>query len=182
MHITRYSIAGPALIKPRIISDYRGYFTETFKSDWFREHVADVGFVQDNQALSVNAGTVRGLHFQADPLPQGKLVRCLRGAIFDVAVDIRAGSTTFGRWISETLTPDGAEQLWIPEGFMHGYCALQNNTEVFYKVTNPYSPDLDRGIAFDDPDIGIEWPIDRADVVMSDKDMMLPAFTSLIKA
>lgn len=182
MHITHYPIVGPALIKPQIIGDSRGYFMETFKNDWFRKHVADVGFVQDNQALSAHAGTIRGLHFQADPLPQGKLVRCLRGAIFDVAVDIRDGSPTFGQWISATLTPEGAEQLWVPEGFMHGYCTLEKNTEVFYKVTNTYHPDLDRGIAFDDPDIGVEWPVGRAKAVLSDKDKTLPALTSLLKA
>lgn len=182
MQLTRYSIDGPALIAPRKLGDSRGYFMEAFKDAWFREHVADVSFVQDNQSLSAQAGTIRGLHYQAAPVGQGKLVRCLKGAIFDVAVDIRPGSGTFGQWVGVTLTPENAEQLWVPEGFLHGFCTLTADTEVFYKVTNPYSPAHDRGIAFDDPDIAVDWPIDAARAVLSDKDKTLPPLKFLIEA
>ncbi len=174
MQVTRFAIEGPALIKPRMIGDARGYFMEAFKDAWFRETVADVGFVQDNQSMSSETGTIRGLHFQTEPMGQGKLVRCLKGSIFDVAVDTRKGSSTFGQWIGETLTAEGAEQLWVPEGFAHGFCTLEPFTEVFYKVTNPYSPAHDRGIAFDDPDIGVKWPVDGAKAILSDKDRHQP--------
>ncbi|HVZ30199.1 MAG TPA: dTDP-4-dehydrorhamnose 3,5-epimerase [Asticcacaulis sp.] len=175
MQVTRFAIEGPVLIKPKLIGDARGYFMETFKDAWFRENVADLGFVQDNQSMSCQPGTIRGLHFQAEPMPQGKLVRCLKGSIFDVAVDMRPGSPTFGQWVGETLTAEGAEQLWVPEGFAHGFCTLEPNTEVFYKVTNPYSPADDRGIAFDDPDIGVKWPVDIARAILSDKDRHQPS-------
>lgn len=162
-----------------MVGDARGYFMEAFKDPWFRENVADVTFVQDNQSLSAKVGTIRGLHFQRAPLVQGKLVRCLRGAIFDVAVDIRPGSATFGQWVGEMLTPENALQLWVPEGFAHGFCTLEPDTVVFYKVTNPYSAAHDAGIAFDDPEIGIEWPIDLASAVLSDKDKAQPKLSSL---
>jgi len=179
MHLKRFNISGPALIRPKVIGDSRGYFMEAWKDAWFRESVEDVGFVQDNQSMSAQVGTIRGLHYQLAPFGQGKLVRCLRGSIFDVAVDIRPGSDTFGQWVGETLTADGGEQLWVPEGFAHGFCTLEPDTIVFYKVTNPYSKDHDRGLAFDDPEIGIEWPIDLQDAVLSDKDKVQPKLASL---
>lgn len=174
-----YNIQGPVLISPKKFGDNRGYFMEAFKDAWFRETVSDVTFVQDNQSLSAQVGTIRGLHYQKAPCGQGKLVRCLRGAIFDVAVDIRPESATFGQWVGETLTPDNALQLWIPEGFAHGFCTLEPDTEVLYKVTSPYSPTHDAGVAFDDPEIGIEWPIDLASAVLSDKDKVQPKLSSL---
>lgn len=179
MQITTYEVEGVALITPKKFGDNRGYFMEAFKDAWFRESVADVTFVQDNQSLSAQVGTIRGLHYQKAPCGQGKLVRCLRGAIFDVAVDIRPESSTFGQWVGETLTPDNARQLWIPEGFAHGFCTLEPDTEVLYKVTSPYSPTHDAGVAFDDPEIGIEWPIDLAAAVLSDKDKVQPKLSSL---
>lgn len=179
MQFDVFSISGPALIKPQKIGDARGYFMEAWKDTWFRENIADVGFVQDNQSLSAQVGTIRGLHYQEAPVAQGKLVRCLKGAIFDVAVDIRPRSATFGQWIGATLSPDNAEQLWVPEGFAHGFCTLEPDTIVFYKVTNPYSKAHDRGIAFDDPDIGIDWPVDLKAAVLSDKDRLQPALKSL---
>lgn len=169
-----YALSGPALIIPHRHGDHRGAFTETFRDDWFRAHIAPVGFVQDNQASSAKAGTVRGLHYQLEPFAQGKLVRCLRGAIFDVCVDMRPGSPTFGQWIGETLSAENTHQLWVPEGFAHGYATLEPDTEVFYKVTRHYAPEHDRGIAFDDPDIGIDWPIDLKAAVVSDKDRAQP--------
>ncbi len=179
MEYRRLDINDVVLIKPKVIGDARGFFMEAFKDAWFRENIADVGFVQDNQSLSASAGTIRGLHYQTAPFGQGKLVRCLQGAIFDVAVDIRLDSPTFGRWVGETLTAEGAEQLWVPEGFAHGFCTLLPDTMVFYKVTNPYSKANDFGVAFDDPEIGIDWPIDIATAVLSDKDRVQPSLNSL---
>jgi len=182
MQITPFSIAGPVLIRPKIIGDARGWFIETFKDGWFRENVADLAFVQDNHSFSAAVGTIRGLHGQRAPTIQGKLVRCLRGAIFDVVVDARDGSPTFGQWAGATLTPEKAEQMWVPEGFLHGFCTLVPDTEVTYKVTAPYSPDDEIGVAFDDPDIGIDWPVKRADAVLSEKDRMLPRLRALTEA
>ena len=179
MESTTFSLPGPILIKPRKLGDERGYFMEVFKDGWFREHVADTGFVQDNQALSAHMGTIRGLHYQMDPMAQGKLVRCLKGAIFDVAVDIRPGSASFGQWVAATLTPEDGHQLWVPEGFAHGYCTLTDHCEVFYKVTAPYSAEHDRGLAFDDPDIDIDWPIKEGDAILSAKDRSQPSLKSL---
>ncbi len=179
MQFKRFDMIGPALIQPKILGDDRGFFMEAFKDAWFRENIEDVTFVQDNQSLSRQVGTVRGLHYQRAPFGQGKLVRCLKGSIFDVAVDIRPASPTFGQWIGETLTAEQGEQLWIPEGFAHGFCTLEPDTEVFYKVTNPYSRDHDAGIAFDDPDIGIVWPIDLTTAMLSDKDKVQPSLSSL---
>ncbi|MDC7682873.1 dTDP-4-dehydrorhamnose 3,5-epimerase [Asticcacaulis sp. BYS171W] len=179
MKFQNFKVIGPALIQPKLIGDDRGYFMEAFKDGWFRENIDDVTFVQDNQSMSAQVGTIRGLHYQTAPFGQGKLVRCLKGAIFDVAVDIRKGSATFGQWIGATLTATGAEQLWVPDGFAHGFCTLEPNTEVFYKVTNPYSRDHDAGLAFDDPAIGIEWPVDLAKAILSDKDRVQPKLETL---
>ena len=180
MDCERHQISGPVLIKPKIIADVRGYFMETWKDVWFRDHVADIGFVQDNQSLSTQPGTIRGLHYQKAPMGQGKLVRCLQGAIFDVAVDIRPDSATFGQWVGETLTAMGGEQLWVPEGFAHGFCTLEPNCVVFYKVTNPYSAEHDAGIAFDDPEIGVTWPVSAEAAVLSEKDRCQPSLASLV--
>ncbi len=182
MQISTFSIAGPVLIKPKVHGDARGIFIETFKDAWFRETVADVGFVQDNQSFSAQLGTVRGLHCQLAPAGQGKLVRCIRGAIFDVAVDVRPGSPTYAQWVGVTLVPDRAEQLWVPEGFLHGFCTLTTDTEVLYKVTAPYSPEHERGVAFDDPDIAVDWPVKRADAILSDKDRVLPRLRAVAEA
>ena len=180
MDCERHQISGPVLIKPKIIADVRGYFMETWKDVWFRDHVADIGFVQDNQSLSTQPGTIRGLHYQKAPMGQGKLVRCLQGAIFDVAVDIRPDSATFGQWVGETLRAMGGEQLWVPEGFAHGFCTLEPNCVVFYKVTNPYSAEHDAGIAFDDPEIGVTWPVSAEAAVLSEKDRCQPSLASLV--
>ena len=179
MQFKALAIPGPLLIQPRIIGDDRGFFMEAFKDGWFRENVETVTFVQDNQSLSREAGTIRGLHYQTEPFPQGKLVRCLKGVIFDVAVDIRPDSPNFGKWVGETLTAAKGEQLWVPAGFAHGFCTLEPDTEVFYKVTAPYSAPNDAGIAFDDPDIAIDWPIDRRKAILSAKDRNQPALASL---
>lgn len=182
MQVEKFSIPGPALIIPKIIGDDRGFFMESWKDAWFRDNVENVMFVQDNQSLSRQTGTIRGLHYQKDPLPQGKLVRCLKGTIFDVAVDIRPDSASFGKWISATLSAENKHQLWVPGGFAHGFCTLEPDTEVFYKVTNPYSHPHDAGIAFDDPEIGIEWPVNLKNAVLSDKDKAQPKLASLGQA
>ena len=181
MDFERLDIPEVCLIKPKKFGDNRGFFMEAYKDSWFKENIADVTFVQDNQSLSREKGTIRGLHYQNAPFGQGKLVRVLKGSIFDVAVDIRPGSDTFGKWVGATLTAEGGEQLWMPDGFLHGFCTLENDCEVFYKVTNPYDKASDGGIAFDDPEIGVEWPIDISNAVLSEKDKQQPKLSSLRK-
>lgn len=165
-------------IRPVRHGDSRGYFSETFKDGWFREHVADVSFVQDNESLSAMAGTIRGLHFQTAPFAQAKLIRCIRGALLDVAVDIRKGSPTFGKWVAFELTADNGEQLWVPVGFAHGFMTLVPDTMISYKVTAPYSAEHDRGVKWDDPEIGIKWP-EMDTYNLSDKDNRQPALADL---
>lgn len=179
MNIEMTTMEGVVKIRPPRYSDQRGYFSETFKESWFRKEIADVVFSQDNESLSVRAGTVRGLHFQASPFAQGKLVRCSQGAIFDVVVDIRRSSKSFGQWIGEELTPENGIQLWVPTGFAHGFVTLKDNSVINYKVTAPYSPKHDFGIAWNDPAIGIEWPFQETDVVLSDKDRAHPKIGDL---
>lgn len=174
-----FPIAGPVLLTVKPFEDERGYFYESFNHKWFRENVADVVFVQDNQSMSRNTGTIRGLHYQSAPFAQGKLMRCLAGAIFDVAVDIRRESPTFGQWVAVTLTAAGAEQFWIPEGFAHGFCTLEPDTTVHYKVTSYYSREHDKGIAFDDTDIGVAWPCDITRATLSAKDRTQPRLAQL---
>jgi len=175
------ALAIPDVIKitPIRYCDSRGYFSEIYKDRWFRDTIADCGFVQENQSLSLTAGTVRGLHFQAAPFDQGKLVHCLAGAIFDVAVDIRVGSSTFGKWVAAELTADNGDQLWIPAGFAHGFATLRPGTVVHYKVTAPYSAEHDRGFHWNDEGVGIDWPVTQDDALLSDKDRTQPAFADL---
>jgi dTDP-4-dehydrorhamnose 3,5-epimerase len=141
--------------------------------------VADVTFIQDNESLSAEPGTVRGLHFQIPPFAQGKLVRCIAGRIMDVVVDIRTGSPSFGNWLSQELSPENGTQLWVPPGFAHGFATLEPNSVINYKVTTSYNPQHDRGIAWNDPAIGIRWPVDEKAMVLSDKDRMLPRLADL---
>lgn len=179
MNLKRLAIPEVVEITPKRHGDDRGYFSETFRQDWFSANVADVVFVQENQSLSRKLGTVRGLHFQSEPFAQGKLVRCSAGAIFDVAVDIRSGSPTFGRWVAATLSAEEGKQLWIPAGFLHGFCTLSADVVVSYRVTNYYSAECDKGVRWDDPDIAIEWPA-AADVsTLSPKDGKQPALKDL---
>lgn len=145
MEFKSFNISGLKLLVPRHIGDERGYFAETFRADLFAQHCGDFSFVQDNESLSARAGTVRGLHFQSAPHAQGKLVRCTAGELFDVAVDIRAGSPTYGQWVGETLTPGNGRQLWVPPGFAHGFCTLMRDTVIAYKVTDFYSAECDKG-------------------------------------
>lgn len=166
-------------IVPARLGDTRGFFSEVFKEGWFRENVADVGFVQENESLSAKIGTVRGLHFQLAPFAQGKLVRCIAGRIFDVAVDIRRGSPTYGRWYGLELSMENAAQLWIPPGFAHGFATLDADSIVSYKVTAPYSEEHDRGVLWNDDTIGISWPIDLNHSVVSEKDTRQPSLANL---
>jgi len=175
------ALGGVVLIRPKKFADHRGYFLETYNARSFAEAGINANFVQDNQSLSVQAGTIRGLHFQLPPEPQAKLVRVLRGAIFDVAVDLRSNSPTYGRWCGANLTAEGAEQLFVPRGFAHGFCTLEPNTEVAYKVDGFYSAKCDAGLRWDDPDINVTWPVAASRVTLSEKDRDLPrlaGFTS----
>ncbi|ARS28394.1 dTDP-4-dehydrorhamnose 3,5-epimerase [Sphingomonas sp. KC8] len=179
MLVKSFEISDLKLFIPRHIGDERGYFAETFRADIFGEHCGDFTFVQDNESLSAKAGTVRGLHFQSEPHVQGKLVRCTAGALFDVAVDIRRGSPTYGRWVGETLTPENGKQIWVPPGFAHGFCTLEPNTVIGYKVTGYYSAECDKGLAWDDPTIAVAWP-DIADPdTLSPKDRKQPLLSDL---
>lgn len=179
MKFCRFDIAGPLLIEPLRHGDSRGWFVETFRADLFDLETPGQVFVQDNESLSERQGTVRGLHFQSDPYAQGKLVRCTSGALFDVAVDLRHGSATFGRWIAAELSMANGLQLWVPPGFAHGFCTLESRTVISYKVTNGYSPECDKGLAWDDPAIGISWP-DLADrATLSTKDRAQPKLADL---
>lgn len=176
MEVKTTSIPGVLLLKPRYFHDARGYFVETYNARAARDAGLTAEFVQDNQALSLKRGTVRALHFQTPPRVQGKLVRVLRGSIYDVAVDLRVGSPDYGRWVAATLTAQGGEQFFVPRGFGHGYCTLEADTEVAYKVDDYYAPECERGLAWDDPALGIAWPVAPADAVLSDKDRKLPRF------
>lgn len=176
MEVKTTGIPGVLLLKPRYFHDARGYFVETYNARAAHEAGLKAEFVQDNQALSLKRGTVRGLHFQVPPRAQGKLVRVLRGSIFDVAVDLRVGSPSYGRWIAATLTAQGGEQLFVPCGFAHGYCTLEDGTEVAYKVDDYYAPECEQGLAWDDSTLAINWPISGAGAVLSDRDHKLPRF------
>jgi dTDP-4-dehydrorhamnose 3,5-epimerase len=167
------------LIAPPVIRDERGFFSETYNAQELAAAGIHATFVQDNHTLSRAKGVLRGLHFQIEPHAQGKLVRVVRGSIWDVAVDIRHASPTFGRHVAATLSADNWAQLWVPVGFAHAYCTLEPDTEVIYKVTDFYAPECDRGLAFDDPDLGIAWPIAPAQVLLSDRDRLHPRLRDL---
>lgn len=160
------------LIEVNVFGDHRGFFMESYNKKLFAEHGINMEFIQDNHALSQQAGTLRGLHYQLNPYAQTKLVRATRGAIYDVIVDIRKGSPTYGQWQGFTLSAENKLQLLVPRGFAHGYCTLEENTEVQYKVDNWYSPDHDRGIAWDDPSLNIDWPVKNP--ILSAKDQQHP--------
>ena len=179
MEFRAFDIAGPVEIVPQRFGDARGYFSETFRDDLFRARVADVGFVQENQSLSVAVGTIRGLHFQTHPFAQGKLVRCVAGAICDVAVDLRHDSPDFGRWVAVELSADKGNQLWVPAGFGHGFCTLTPDAVVSYKVTAYYSREHDMGVAWDDPAIGVAWPGVADAETLSPKDRVQPKLGEL---
>lgn len=170
MQVERLAIADVLLITPKVFRDDRGFFLQTFTARDYDAAGIDGPFVQDNHARSLAKGVVRGLHLQAPPVPQGKLVHCIKGAIFDVAVDVRQGSPTYGAHVSATLTAANFQQLWVPPGFLHGYCTLEADTEVIYKVTGYYAPECDRGVLWNDPAIGVPWPVTASEAILSPKD------------
>ena len=169
---------GCKLIRTQRHGDHRGFFAETYNRRKYAELEIDDEFVQDNHSLSREVGTLRGLHFQAPPHAQAKLVRCGRGAIFDVAVDIRCGSPTYGHWQGYELTAENGEQLYIPVGFAHGFVTLEPDSEIVYKCSDYYAPETEGAILWNDPDIGINWPTD-ADPILSDKDAVAPLLSEL---
>lgn len=166
--------SGVCLIQPRRFGDARGWFMETYSEAAALIAGIDVRFVQDNQSYSAFEGTIRGLHYQRPPHAQAKLVRCLRGSIMDYAVDIRRGSPTYGHHVSAKLTAEHGEQLFVPVGFAHAFVTLEPDVEVAYKVTDVYAPDCDGGIVWNDPTIGIIWPLPAFGAVLSEKDKLLP--------
>ena len=171
MDIQTFSVSGPLLITPARFGDDRGYFSEVFKESVFEERT-NVHMIQDNQSLSASPGTVRGLHAQAPPHAQAKLVRCLQGSIMDVAVDARAGSPTYGQWVQAELSAANHAQLFVPAGFLHGFATLTPDCLVLYKVSAPYAPARDMSVRFDS--LPIDWGVEAA--VLSDKDRDAPAF------
>jgi dTDP-4-dehydrorhamnose 3,5-epimerase len=179
LDVTSLSLPDVKLIRSARISDARGFFAETYvHRDFATAGIADE-FVQDNQSLSVSAGTVRALHFQIPPFAQAKLVRVLRGKILDVVVDLRRSSVTFGKHLAVELSAEGGEQLYVPIGFAHGFCTLVPDTEVFYKVNNVYSPSHDSGLNWSDPALGIRWPVSKTQAILSEKDRALPLLNEL---
>ncbi|SFT13375.1 dTDP-4-dehydrorhamnose 3,5-epimerase [Paenibacillus sp. BC26] len=172
MTIIPTKLEGLYVVEPEVHGDSRGYFMESYSHARFAEHGMNMQFVQDNHSLSVQSGVLRGLHYQLNPKAQTKLVRVIAGAIYDVAVDIRNGSPTFGQWVGVILSESNKRQLLIPRGFAHGFCTLVPHTQVLYKVDEYYSPDQDRGILWCDPALGIDWPASKP--ILSDKDQKHP--------
>ena len=176
MKVTALKIPDVKLIEHEVFEDERGYFFESFNQKKFNELTGlDITFVQDNHSKS-ERGTLRGLHYQLSPKAQGKLVRVIQGEVFDVVVDIRKSSPTFGQWMGEILSADNKKQLWIPEGFAHGFMTLSDTAEFAYKTTNYYAPEFEQCVAWDDPTLGIHWPLEAALVKISIKDKQGGAF------
>jgi dTDP-4-dehydrorhamnose 3,5-epimerase len=177
--VEAFEVEGVKLITPPRFRDARGFFSETWKQGAFAEAGIPGPFIQDNHAVSSGIGVLRGLHCQIGPNAQGKLVRCTRGAIYDVAVDVRHGSPTFGSYVGAEISADNWVQIWVPVGFLHAYCTLTEDTEVIYKVTGAYDKAAERGVIWNDPEIGIDWPIAGGTVILSDKDKALPRLRDL---
>jgi dTDP-4-dehydrorhamnose 3,5-epimerase len=174
MEIIDTALLEVKIVLPSRIGDTRGFFSEVWNSKDFLSAGINVSFVQDNHVRNPQRRTVRGLHYQVEPRSQGKLLRVSKGAIFDVAVDVRRGSPTFGMHADAVLSADNWYQLWVPTGFAHGYCTLEDDTEVQYKVTDFYSPEHDCGVAWDDPDLKINWPVTGENAILSDRDRKHP--------
>lgn len=168
----RLEITDVILVRAKAFEDRRGFFMEAYKRSEFAAQRIAATFVQDNFSRSVRRGVLRGLHYQKHPKAQGKLVMVLRGRIWDVAVDIRKGSPTYGRWVFAELSEDDHTMLWVPPGFAHGFCVLSDGADVLYKCTEEYAPELDRGIRWDDPDLAIPWPVKEP--IVSEKDRAWP--------
>lgn len=178
MEAIEIQLSGVKLLTCKRFGDHRGFFAETYSQRTYAGLGVDATFVQDNHSVSAAVGTVRGLHFQAPPHAQAKLVRCGRGAIFDVAIDIRRGSPTYGRWAGYTLSAENGAQLYIPVGFAHGFATLEPDSEIIYKCSDYYAPEAEGALRWDDPDIGIKWPLTSAPV-LSGKDAAAPLLASL---
>ena len=179
MRVVSLDIPDVKLLTPRIVWDDRGFFSETYRRTVLAETGVEAEFVQENHSLSVEPGTVRGLHFQVPPHAQGKLIRVTRGRIFDVAVDIRVGSPTYGQHVTSELSAANWTQVWMPPGFAHGFCAIEPNTEVVYKVTDYYAQVCERGLRWDDPALGIAWPVAADRARLSDRDRRYPGMSEL---
>lgn len=178
MQIEETALAGVLILTPRRFGDERGFFSESWSRKALASHGIDIDFVQDNHSVSSKAGTLRGLHFQTPPHAQAKLVRCGRGRLYDVAVDIRGGSPTYGRWVGVELSFENGRQLLIPEGFLHGFVTREDDTEIVYKCSDYYAPDCDGAVRFDDPAIGIDWGL-TTDPILSDKDRAAPRLSGI---
>lgn len=168
MKVTELAIPGPLLIEPQVFGDERGFFMETWNAEKFAALGLDIAFVQDNHSRS-QKGVLRGMHFQ-NPGPQGKLVRVAAGAVFDVAVDLRADSESFGKWVGVELSAANKHMLWVPQGFAHGFLTLEDGTDFLYKCDAPYAPEAEHSLVWDDPDVGIEWPLGGIEPALSAKD------------
>ena len=179
MHKQRFTISDLFLITPVKNSDARGFFSEVYRHDLLATEGINFQFVQDNHVYSQKRGVLRGLHFQAPPHAQGKLVRCIRGSILDVAVDIRVGSPTFGQHVAAELSARNWNQLWVPPGFAHGYLTLEDDCEVIYKVTDYWNAPSERGVAWDDPSLAIDWGIARSELTIAEKDKKTPRLSEL---
>ncbi|MDE0157256.1 MAG: dTDP-4-dehydrorhamnose 3,5-epimerase [Gammaproteobacteria bacterium] len=179
MQVERLNIPAVRLLVPEKYGDARGFFSETYNRKSLAALGIDIDFVQDNHSLSADKGTVRGLHFQTPPFAQDKLVRVARGSVYDVAVDLRRGSPTYGRHISAVLSAQAWNQLLVPIGFAHGFMTLEPDTEVIYKVSNYYAPDHDKGLLWNDPALGIAWPLAEDEAILSEKDRILPRLADL---
>ena len=177
--VTSTSIEAVKIITAKSFADSRGVLCETYNRDRFFEHGITLEFVQDTQSLSIRSGTIRGLHFQSNPAAQAKLVRVINGSIFGVAVDLRRSSPSYGKWIAEQLSAADGKQMLLPVGFAHGFCTLESDTSVFYKATACYSPAHDLGVAWDDPDLAIDWPVEPGKAILSERDKGLPRLSSL---
>jgi dTDP-4-dehydrorhamnose 3,5-epimerase len=179
LYIEPLAIREVLLLTPIRHGDARGFFSEVYRADVPGEHGQIGPFVQDNHVYSKDRGVLRGLHFQVGQSAQGKLVRCTRGAIWDVAVDVRRSSPTFGQNVAHEISAENWKQIWVPPGFAHGYITLEPETEVLYKVTSYYDPSADRGVAWDDPALGIDWPLDRSEIILSPKDEHHPRLADI---
>ncbi|MFM2391678.1 MAG: dTDP-4-dehydrorhamnose 3,5-epimerase [Pseudomonadota bacterium] len=178
MQIEQTALDGVVILTPQRFGDARGWFSETWNAVRMAAAGFDLQFVQDNHSMSAEVGTLRGLHYQRPPHAQDKLVRCTKGAIFDVAVDFRAGSPTYGKWVGVDLTAENGRQLLVPKGFLHGFVTRTKDTEVQYKCTDVYAPDCDGGIRWDDPDIGINWGVSAP--ILSAKDAVAPLLRDVV--
>ncbi len=176
MKVERLAIPDIILVTTPKFGDARGYFSETFNAPRFAEAGIGLAFVQDNQSLSARRGTIRGLHCQVAPHQQGKLVRVNKGAVWDVAVDARVGSSTYGKWVGAELTAENWAQLWVPPGFLHGFVTLTDDTEFLYKCTGVYDKQSERAVMWNDPDLAIAWPISHEEALLSDKDKAASSF------